>query len=146
MTDNIPEQEKERIIPTIEQNPVVLAAAAQTLQHLRSMRARAEKAEKEAIRDPLTGLYNRRELGRDLLKLENEKNYAIFFMDIDNFKTINDVFGHDIGDLVLIDVARAAQESSRGEQDRAYRYGGEEIAVVFRGSNQNQPYLKKQNH
>jgi len=87
-----------------------------------------------AFYDPLTQLPNRRLLQDHLLQAvansHRENHYcAIFFLDLDNFKTINDTEGHDGGDLLLVDVARRLQDSLR-ESDIIARYGGDEFVVV----------------
>ena len=78
--------------------------------------------------DPLSGLYNRR-------VLENIRNYELVAMvDMDNFKTINDSFGHDIGDRVIRVVSSVLKENSRSN-DFVIRYGGDEFLIIFAGGN-----------
>ena len=82
-----------------------------------------------AFRDQLTGLPGRRALDERLRSLEG--GYTIAMADVDHFKAFNDTHGHDIGDQVLKPVAgRLAQVGGGGT---AFRYGGEEFAVVFPG-------------
>jgi diguanylate cyclase (GGDEF)-like protein/PAS domain S-box-containing protein len=88
-----------------------------------------------ALRDGLTGLYNRRfledALNRELLRAERSgKPVSVVMIDIDHFKHFNDKYGHDAGDFVLSAVARAVTNSIR-PSDIACRYGGEELAVVL---------------
>ena len=88
-----------------------------------------------ALRDGLTGLYNRRymedALNRELHRSErNGKPISIIMIDIDHFKRFNDTFGHDAGDFVLSSVARSITEHIR-LSDMACRYGGEELAVLL---------------
>jgi two-component system cell cycle response regulator len=88
-----------------------------------------------AVTDQLTGLHNRRYLTRHLETLlknnaENTKRLAILIIDVDFFKSINDTYGHDIGDEVLREFARRISENIRGI-DLACRYGGEEFVVVM---------------
>jgi diguanylate cyclase (GGDEF)-like protein len=80
-----------------------------------------------AYQDELTGLPSRRALNEALLKLGEE--YAVAMVDVDHFKKFNDRFGHDVGDHVLRMVAGKLEKVGGGGQ--AYRYGGEEFAVVF---------------
>lgn len=86
--------------------------------------------------DHLTGVYNRRAF-EDALEREiahavhTKKPFAVAFFDIDNFKQINDTFGHDIGDLVLERLGMLLQESHR-MYDKVARIGGEEFAILFR--------------
>ncbi|MGD2217156.1 MAG: GGDEF domain-containing protein [Gemmatimonadales bacterium] len=82
-----------------------------------------------AYRDELTGLPSRRALPDALAALRNR--FSIAMVDIDHFKKFNDKHGHDVGDQVLRMVAAKLSRVSGG--GRAYRYGGEEFAVVFPG-------------
>jgi GGDEF domain-containing protein len=82
-----------------------------------------------AFRDALTGLPNRRALEEQLRALEAP--YTVAMIDIDHFKAFNDTHGHDIGDQVLKLVASRLAEVGGG--GRAFRYGGEEFTVLFRG-------------
>ena len=88
-----------------------------------------------AERDSLTGLYNRRKMAEILdFELKKVKRYgcdlSVIFLDMDNFKVINDTFGHSAGDLVLRKVGSIVQENIR-ETDVACRYGGEEFLVIL---------------
>lgn len=90
-----------------------------------------------SIRDPLTNLYNRRYL-EDTLERETSRAarvsepLSIILFDVDHFKTFNDTFGHEAGDVVLREVASLAQGSFRHE-DVVCRYGGEEFVVLLPG-------------
>jgi len=89
----------------------------------------------QAIRDPLTGLYNRRYLAEMLEReWERAKRYghpfALLIMDIDNFKLINDRFGHLRGDEVLKGVAQLICRTVR-ETDLLFRYGGDEFLIIL---------------
>jgi len=92
-----------------------------------------------ARNDPMTGLYNRIHLNY-VIKQEikrssrNNSQFSIFFMDLDDFKKINDSFGHLAGDAVLIKTAEAICKEIRF-QDIAARYGGEEIVIVLPETN-----------
>jgi len=88
-----------------------------------------------ALRDGLTGLYNRRymedALDRECHRAERSgKPVAVVMIDIDNFKRFNDKFGHDAGDFVLSALARAITKNVR-PSDMACRYGGEEFCIVL---------------
>lgn len=99
-------------------------------------KARAEM-ETLAITDVLTGTYNRR-YGVDQLAIEINKaqrlNYPLccFIVDLDHFKKVNDSYGHDAGDNVLILIAEELQKQLR-KYDILFRYGGEEFVVIFPG-------------
>lgn len=88
-----------------------------------------------AITDELTGLYTVRHFRtcldrqRDLFANHGEK-FALLLIDIDNFKAVNDEYGHPVGDSVLKQVSGAISEAVR-ESDQVFRYGGEEFAVLL---------------
>jgi diguanylate cyclase (GGDEF)-like protein len=88
-----------------------------------------QESHRMAFRDALTGLPNRRALEDQLRALVPP--YAVAMIDIDHFKKFNDQHGHDIGDQVLRLVAARLAEVHGG--GRAFRYGGEEFTVLFRG-------------
>jgi diguanylate cyclase (GGDEF)-like protein len=104
----------------------------------RLIRERSLRRELEllAIRDPLTGLYNRRFFGK-VVKQETVRalRYGhplfLFFFDIDNFKAYNDANGHQAGDEVLVKFADVLRSSIREEIDGAFRYGGDEFTVLL---------------
>ncbi len=85
--------------------------------------------------DSLTGLPNRR-LFQELLRQElrraerNKYTIALLYMDLDGFKLVNDQFGHDIGDSVLVDVTRRLQDSLR-KDDLIARLGGDEFTICY---------------
>lgn len=88
-----------------------------------------------ACTDGLTGLYNHRQfktIFRDELAraLRYQKNLALVFLDVDDFKAFNDRFGHPLGDRVLVEVAEILRSSFR-EGDILCRYGGEEFVVIL---------------
>jgi diguanylate cyclase (GGDEF)-like protein/PAS domain S-box-containing protein len=98
-----------------------------------------KKAEHTASHDSLTGLYNRR-MFESLLEREmhRAKRYtyplSIIFFDIDDFKKINDVHGHKVGDEVLIDIAVLVQNCIRNS-DIIARWGGEEFILILPETN-----------
>jgi diguanylate cyclase (GGDEF)-like protein len=88
-----------------------------------------------SITDPLTGVFNRREYIRRLEEhLLRAKRYgeslAVVFLDLDHFKSLNDRYGHDAGDLALQQVAEALRRAMR-DNDTVARIGGEEFAVLL---------------
>ncbi|WP_240047522.1 GGDEF domain-containing protein [Sphingomonas panacisoli] len=97
-----------------------------------ALRAELEAARDDARRDPLTGLANRRAF-EDAFSIasEGDKPICIALCDIDHFKSVNDRFGHAVGDRVLKVIAEALREAC-GEHLVA-RYGGEEFAILFTG-------------
>ncbi|PHR71702.1 MAG: diguanylate cyclase [Arcobacter sp.] len=98
-----------------------------------------KELEQLAITDPLTNLYNRRKL-EELLKNELNRNerfnhkFCLVIGDIDNFKNINDKYGHQIGDKVLIQIAMLLKSNLR-KTDFVARFGGEEFIIVYPESN-----------
>ncbi|PIE35563.1 GGDEF domain-containing protein [candidate division KSB3 bacterium] len=108
--------------------------AEQYALFLMNLRLR-EELKREAIRDPLTDLFNRRymeeALIREFQRAERHKtSVGIIMLDIDHFKQFNDRFGHDIGDLILEQLGLLLQNSIRGG-DVACRYGGEEFLLIL---------------
>jgi diguanylate cyclase (GGDEF)-like protein len=81
-----------------------------------------------SFRDGLTRLPGRRAFDRELEELG--RRFVIAMVDVDHFKRVNDRHGHDVGDQVL---AKVAGHLAAVRGGRAYRYGGEEFAVIFRG-------------
>lgn len=87
------------------------------------------------ITDPLTGLYNRRHFFEESQKIFNRAKFkteaiAIFMMDIDHFKRVNDTYGHAVGDVVLREVAQRIERVLR-PMDLVARYGGEEFIALL---------------
>jgi len=102
----------------------------------------------QAIRDPLTSLFNRRyleeTLDRELARAAREVYpVCLIMIDIDHFKQVNDTYGHEAGDLVLKAMADVlSQQSRRG--DFACRYGGEEFVVVMPNINTEMAHKRAQ--
>ncbi|CAB1059673.1 hypothetical protein D1BOALGB6SA_4435 [Olavius sp. associated proteobacterium Delta 1] len=97
-----------------------------------------EKARAESVTDGLTGIYNRKAFDDQIEELV-EKNtisrapFSLLMMDIDDFKKINDKYGHQTGDRVILAVISKCRQSIRGE-DFLARYGGEEFAIILPGA------------
>jgi diguanylate cyclase (GGDEF)-like protein/PAS domain S-box-containing protein len=97
-------------------------------------RARAQ-IQRQAQYDPLTGLANRRLLTNRLEAAisrasKNQSNFCLIFIDLDNFKDINDTRGHDVGDEVLVAVAKRLQSLQR-TNDTTARLGGDEFTLIY---------------
>ena len=96
------------------------------------MQKHHEKLSFEASHDALTGLYNRAifEKQQELWAQEQPDNIALLLIDIDYFKSMNDTYGHSVGDEVLVKVAKILSRSFRSE-DYVCRIGGDEFAVIM---------------
>lgn len=99
-------------------------------------RAAEAAAAHQALHDPLTGLPNRRllleRLQQDLAHARRTENLgALLFLDLDNFKDVNDALGHSVGDRLLIEVAHRMQAQFRAE-DLVARLGGDEFVILLK--------------
>ncbi len=97
-----------------------------------------EALHREAIRDPLTGLFNRRYMEEALTRevhraIRNSTSVGIMMLDVDHFKIFNDTHGHKTGDVALQALGTLLQHTIRGE-DIACRYGGEEFLIILVGA------------
>ncbi|MET1411521.1 GGDEF domain-containing protein [Roseibium sp. HPY-6] len=93
----------------------------------------AQRHKEAAMRDPLTGAYNRREFQsrlEDLLHASSRKTFGLLNFDLDHFKQVNDQFGHLAGDQALVKVVAATKAQLR-KDDCFARLGGEEFAVIL---------------
>lgn len=93
---------------------------------------------RQIITDPLTGIYNRGYFTKYVQRIFNsrdiEDKWYLMVLDVDRFKSINDTYGHTVGDKALIDVVRALRETCKkyGDKDFLARYGGDEFVLVCR--------------
>lgn len=104
-------------------------------RHFDRRRARMEDGLRLAMRDPLTGLYNRRFAAPHLAAIAararaDGSQFAVMVMDLDRFKRVNDLYGHAAGDQVLVEVARRLTANLR-ETDVLARIGGEEFLAIL---------------
>lgn len=105
------------------------------VRYATNKRKSEEKVEHLAYHDPLTGLPNRHllqdRLEQALARVRRRQGFgALMFLDLDNFKTINDSLGHSVGDLLLQEVAKRLQLCCRAE-DTVARLGGDEFVVLL---------------
>ena len=111
----------------------ILAGVAGSFANAQRNAREHDKVKELSVRDSLTGLYNRRVL-EEMLFIEESKripsSLAILLIDVDNFKSVNDTFGHPAGDHVLSVLGKLLLDNSRKENIVA-RYGGEEFAVLL---------------
>lgn len=113
----------------------ISANALENATLFESMKSAQEFLEEMAIRDGLTKLYTHRHfydrLDEEFSRaVRHKESMSLIFFDIDNFKEINDKFGHMYGDEVLRHIGRVVREVVR-ESDIAARYGGEEFAILL---------------
>ena len=113
----------------------IVTGAVATFLDISSRKHAEQKIHQLAYYDDLTGLPNRRMLQNRLPKAlavseQHGKYGALMFLDLDNFKTLNDTKGHDVGDLLLVAVAERLHECVR-ERDSIARQGGDEFVVVL---------------
>lgn len=113
--------EKERAVNDLERSLEKIQSARQQIEHV-------------AMHDSLTGLANRRAFLAALsgLNTTENKNYALFYLDLDRFKFVNDTSGHHVGDLLLQTVAKRLK-SCVVSNDIVARLGGDEFAIVAKG-------------
>jgi diguanylate cyclase (GGDEF)-like protein len=119
---------------------LLLTGMAVAALHLRT------KLEHQAIRDSLTGLFNRHfmevVLQREMARAARmQTSVAVFMLDVDHFKRFNDTFGHAAGDIMLKSVSEIFRLNVRTE-DTVCRYGGEEFAIILPGISAEMAYLR----
>jgi diguanylate cyclase (GGDEF)-like protein len=120
--------------PADAQRNLMVAAVEQLSLALSNLRLQ-DSLRTQSIRDPLTGLYNRRyleeSLTRELARCDRVgKPLSVLMIDLDHFKRFNDTHGHDGGDALLTHAGRVLQAHCRAE-DIACRYGGEEFTLIL---------------
>lgn len=98
-----------------------------------------EELERLTVTDPLTGLYNRRHfenvITTEIARSERQQSqFSLLFFDIDDFNHVNVSYGHQAGDEVLVDIGKVIINSTRKLVDTAFRFGGDEFAVIFLGA------------
>ena len=120
----------------------LLGVSAFSASFVRVIKNQQSMLEKQAVTDPLTGTFNRALLQSKMEKMIQQSNrsdspMSIVMLDIDNFKMINDSFGHDCGDTVLKGVGDYLNSRIRAT-DEVYRYGGEEFLLLLFNTNSDQ--------
>jgi len=118
-----------------EMNDTQALAIVGTVQDITDRKDSENQIQKLALYDPLTGVANRRLLKEKLqhavaTSRRNQRFGAVLMLDLDNFKTLNDTKGHDVGDSMLIEVTQRLQNNIR-ETDTVARLGGDEFVVIL---------------
>jgi diguanylate cyclase (GGDEF)-like protein len=120
-----------------------------SMSDITEMEKEAKILERLANTDPLTKIYNRLKLN-ELLNYEIKKTdryktpISLIMFDIDRFKNINDTFGHDVGDEVLIAIARAVEQNIRST-DVLARWGGEEFMIMLPNTDEAGAHIMAEN-
>ncbi len=136
-TDNLEELIKERTSILADLNYQIISRNKELGTMNEELEKTNNKLHELASKDMLTGLCNRHEFQRELQKTielvndEREQNFAVLFIDLDNFKYYNDTFSHEIGDYLLQMVSDILVKSVRGN-DVVGRYGGDEFVILLR--------------
>jgi len=128
---------REEVVQRQKIEQELLKANLQLQEQLKEITHLKDQLHELAIRDDLTGLYNRRYLSEtlktDLSRAQRRgDSVCAILLDIDHFKSINDTYGHSAGDQVLMDISEIICSSIR-QEDTACRYGGEEFLIITSG-------------
>ena len=112
------------------------------VQHLASqvecLREELEKSKAKSMTDGLTGVYNRQAFNDTIVEVIERSRvmhstFSLLMLDLDDFKKINDTYGHLVGDQVLVALCQKCRNAIRGDDFMA-RYGGEEFAIILTGA------------
>lgn len=105
----------------------------QTKEEQVSLKRENEQLERLMNTDDLTNVSNRRCFNDDIadVSLQKEKSVAVAMLDVDYFKEYNDIYGHQMGDQVLIDIGKCMNTYQEEGAVQFYRYGGDEFSIIF---------------
>ena len=125
----------EEVVDVVKSNKEMEQSLTVMSQEVSSLKSEMENLSLVAMTDQLTSLHNRRAFDEEILShiqsfRQTNTHSSLLLIDIDNFKTFNDVHGHLVGDKVLAYIAIALRQGVRGE-DFVARYGGEEFVVLL---------------
>ena len=120
-----------RLVSSDDKNPMLIG----TVQEISSIRRAEQRIMELAFYDSLTKLSSRSSFNKQLQELivssqRRSEKFAVLYLDLDDFKNINDSFGHDVGDKLLIEVANRLRNLLR-ESDFASRLGGDEFCMLI---------------
>lgn len=125
------------LVMPVDKNEMIARVRTQIRRkrYQEALKAQYQKSVSMAVTDGLTGLYNRHFLNTHLdnmvrQSVANGKKLALMIMDMDHFKSVNDTYGHDVGDRVLKQLAQLIIRTSRST-DLAARFGGEEFVILM---------------
>lgn len=138
--DKVPRAWTPDDLATLEDLASAAMAEIELRATVRALMESEERLRQQAMRDPLTGLLNRRgfgDLARQHLALAERTgaSFCVLAMDLDGFKQVNDRFGHDVGDEALCEMAGLLRDESR-DADLVGRLGGDEFVVLLTGSSE----------
>ncbi len=113
--------------------PVESYVLLHRIDNVLSKQKQIEKLSEQMQTDPLTGILNKASVTRKLMELCREESGILMVIDLDSFKTVNDIYGHDVGDKVLIAFSDIMKEEFR-PRDVLGRIGGDEFIAFLRGA------------
>ncbi len=129
------------LIVPVDKNEMMARVRSQVRRkrYQEALKSTYQKSISMAITDALTGLYNRHYLNTHLgnmvkQSLKNGKHLALMMLDMDHFKSVNDTYGHDVGDLILQQLSNIIIQESRSAE-LASRFGGEEFVILMPETN-----------
>lgn len=136
-TDNVEALIKERTYMLADLNYQIVVRNKELNTMNEELETTNDKLHSLATTDMLTGLYNRHELVRSMQTFmdgvlkSDDAGFSVLFIDLDNFKYYNDTFSHEIGDFLLIEIAKILKANIR-DNDIVARYGGDEFVVLLK--------------
>ncbi|MGI6325133.1 MAG: GGDEF domain-containing protein [Bacilli bacterium] len=112
------------------------------INQIKQAERKASDKHRQSRTDSMTGVYNRiglEEYGEEKWEMAKNENtsFAVIFIDIDKFKTFNDTYGHNVGDVIITKIAEALKKSVRLETDLVARYGGDEFVILLSNIDKN---------